>query len=775
LERLQQVVLRDDPELYDSIPSPDGIDIKKLGQHGLVMTDSCNAAQKARRLLQHEIGGIVHEMDCHHHLRNVWIKGMEKSVSVFLRVIMSDSLEQIPAELRVTCIFSAIARAWDKFFSLCANYPKGQGEHFAAWLRVNKPGTALYHVVGAQGSRHDLCLEAAPAIYMNRYVCFDYASYVLRLPKKQDNILLRCLFVLMTSEEIIAQSRLYAILYISFCVPMRWLAAKTPELGKWGWGPISNGDAIDTLREKMMDLIDDPSKVLNEDFMMNMFQKYVDALPPFKSYLEHLFQKKRMNVVASESGATVLQFAELRTELFSPSDSTNAGTNGRLIELARVAAQGILDELHDEKKATWKYLSVSESTVSFLGCPKEVKEGLYGREATNDRSESALGGTTQQLQQYGRIGIANAAAISDAKRNGYFHRFSATGKKTKGMFHQFDPKMRECLLTMAIEDSPVTVATNRDDLDRQREAKRKKEEMIEKKSLDKAKEELVEASYYWEMYNSDVCWKGQQSIVKKMLGRLKSDSAKLEALKENIRMRVVGLGWKQFTITWSSKGAKRSVDELTTHLKMIIREEKRLTTPKDPALYMPKRPELPILGTASRQLIESNTTATIDEDEFRKQAEELRRQREARGEGSIFSIMQPLYCPELDELINKRIDVLYSFKLESGEKALRWCQGKVIKILTEKTKPTVVVRWDPMPDVLGKEDRSDETQQELPQRKWNKDVEGAWRMDINVGFVEDSNVEVSERHIDLGVECDFESRDSESDEEESSASESNSD
>jgi len=28
--------------------------------------------------------------------------------------------------------------------------------------------------------------------------------------------------------------------------------------------------------------------------------------------------------------------------------------------------------------------------------------------------------------------------------------------------------------------------------------------MIEKKSLDKAKEELVEASYYWELYNSDV-------------------------------------------------------------------------------------------------------------------------------------------------------------------------------------------------------------------------------------------------------------------------------
>jgi hypothetical protein len=81
----------------------------------------------------------------------------------------------------------------------------------------------------------------------------------------------------------------------------------------------------------------------------------------------------------------------------------------------------------------------------------------------------------------------------------------------------------------------------------------------------------------------------------------------------------------------------------------------------------------------------------------------------------------------LDELINKRNDVLYSFLLGSGEKVLQWCQGKVIKVLAEKAKPTVVVHWDPMPDVEGKENLSDETQYVLPPRKWNKDVEGAWR------------------------------------------------
>ena len=186
--------------------------------------------------------------------------------------------------------------------------------------------------------------------------------------------------------------------------------------------------------------------------------------------------------------------------------------------------------------------------------------------------------------------------------------------------------------------------------------------------MDKAKEDLNEASYYWDMFHSKVSWKGKLSIVTKMLGRLKSVSAQTEALKENIRMHVIGLGWKKFTITWYSKGAKQSVSELAGHLRMIIREEKKLMPLKDPALVMPKHCKLPTLGTASKQLMESEAIAVIDEDQFRKEANELQKQREARGKGSIFSVMQPLYCPELDELINKRIDVLYFFVLGSGEK-----------------------------------------------------------------------------------------------------------
>ena len=171
-----------------------------------------------------------------------------------------------------------------------------------------------------------------------------------------------------------------------------------------------------------------------------------------------------MKMVLSQSGAKILQFNKLRRELFYPQDATNKRTDDRLVKLAQFAAQGIFKELHDEKKATLKYLSITKSPNSWAGCSEEAKTKMLGREATNDRAESALGGTTQQIQAYGRIGLANAAAISDAKQNGYFSRFTRTTGKAKGMFRQFPKELWECILMVAIEDAPTTMSHNREEL-----------------------------------------------------------------------------------------------------------------------------------------------------------------------------------------------------------------------------------------------------------------------------------------------------------------------
>ena len=88
LTRLREVIQDRHPQLLDSIPSPDDIDIKKLGEGGgNVTTDTCAAAQKLRRILVDGIPG-AYDFDCMHHLRNVWFNGMEKALTKTLNAIL---------------------------------------------------------------------------------------------------------------------------------------------------------------------------------------------------------------------------------------------------------------------------------------------------------------------------------------------------------------------------------------------------------------------------------------------------------------------------------------------------------------------------------------------------------------------------------------------------------------------------------------------------------------------------------------------------------------
>lgn len=78
LIRLHEVVLRDCPQHIDLIATPKVISINKLGSVGAVVTNTCNSAQKLRRLLVNRVGEGIHEIIFMHHLRKVWIGGMEK-------------------------------------------------------------------------------------------------------------------------------------------------------------------------------------------------------------------------------------------------------------------------------------------------------------------------------------------------------------------------------------------------------------------------------------------------------------------------------------------------------------------------------------------------------------------------------------------------------------------------------------------------------------------------------------------------------------------------
>jgi hypothetical protein len=418
LKRWHDVTEREFPELVHLIPSPDEVDMNKL-EGGSSMTDTCATAQKCNRLLCASVDGVVHELYCYNHLRNVWVKNVLLSLNDFLRAHLHDSLDEIAPEFRVSASFIALARAFDKEFSLTANYPKGHGEIFNQWMKETHPGELLFHVERAvKGGRQDVASMAAMAMYWNRNYCLEFMEDMLRLCGKEDNILINNLFFLLGSVEIIAATRLWSILHVSIVMPIRWLSANVHTLGEYGWGVISLGRVLDKLKGDLDSIIKQPELVHDEEFMMGLMDEWRAELPPFDDYLKYQFEEKETRVVG-DSGATVVPLKMLVRELFHPRDQDNKDSTEMLEMLAPVMASAWTVELTDEKKATWQFLSESGSSLSWDHCPDDVKEALKGMMAVNDLAESSFAGVTAQVQVYGRIGMSNAAGVSDLNRNGF--------------------------------------------------------------------------------------------------------------------------------------------------------------------------------------------------------------------------------------------------------------------------------------------------------------------------------------------------------------------
>ena len=161
---------------------------------------------------------VVLRVDCHHHLRNIWIGAIVKKLSKYLNNILSLDLANINFRYRVTTKMDAVLRAVDKEFSLPANYPKGHGDQFKYWLQKYHPGVLLVAVERTSGSRQDLAVEGAAAVYWNRKYYVEFLNE--RLAADGDNILQNNLFIVLSCMEMISMSRIFAIFHLCISMPM---------------------------------------------------------------------------------------------------------------------------------------------------------------------------------------------------------------------------------------------------------------------------------------------------------------------------------------------------------------------------------------------------------------------------------------------------------------------------------------------------------------------------------------------------------------------------
>jgi hypothetical protein len=181
---------------------------------------------------------------------------------------------------------------------------------------------------------------------------------------------------------------------------------------------------------------------------MKIFDQFL-YLTPFAEYLEFMFTKRRMLVVARRSGAKVMHMQLAWSELFNPTNETNIDTTTCVVELGMVAMTTLLREFHDPKKASHKYFSVSKSEFSWEHCPEQIKQATLGVMAVKMLLRVLWEGGN-------RIHLSSAAAISDAKRKHLFDRSvpskrkSGDSMKSNGIFLQFDKELQQALLEVGV-------------------------------------------------------------------------------------------------------------------------------------------------------------------------------------------------------------------------------------------------------------------------------------------------------------------------------------
>ena len=193
----------------------------------------------------------------------------------------------------------------------------------------------------------------------------------------------------------------------------------------------------------------------------------------------------------------------------------------------------------------------------------------HGCHATNDQSESTLGGTNRGIELGGMINIPWATAQSDVSRNGFWSRPITTkrGKKNnvreaKGTFHQFCDEIQDCLIDVGVEDSHEQDTRNDQELGDQQRSKRDKEKIMEEKGLKKAQKKLINAIYCYQMHFTSACVKDDPKFVTKIVKELSSDAVRHRFLCRNIEIRTIGFGGEfqdKYEITWSQNGKMGSV------------------------------------------------------------------------------------------------------------------------------------------------------------------------------------------------------------------------
>jgi hypothetical protein len=178
----------------------------------------------------------------------------------------------------------------------------------------------------------------------------------------------------------------------------------------------------------------------------------------------------------------------------------------------------------------------------------------------------------------------------------------------------------------------------------------------------------------------------------------------------------------------SKDGTDYSPEELLTHLvDTIIPQQRSRGIPDMPTMDLPfqvKRPN----NLEQGQLMLRNWISVMKrkKGETIAKAIQMRDEQEDKGELDRYEKLQPRRRPEVDEsLIGVEMEQLWDYMEPDRSKVLQWCQGIIVGV---KTRNRVHIQWNK--NCLRDEGGLLTTEEVLMKSKYNKHVEGGWRMSV---------------------------------------------
>ena len=256
--------------------------------------------------------------------------------------------------------------------------------------------------------------------------------------------------------------------------------------------------------------------------------------------------------------------------------------------------------------------------------------------------------------------------------------------------------------------------------------------------MKKAEKSHVESLLWYDRY-LHLAWKSVREVTTK-LNKINGKTNKLKELKFQMNMHAKGYGFDSFPVYFSKDGVALTVNELSMLLKRILRELPRINiTPPD--FTVPKRSTLPVIGQLSKEVTALDEKQEELQDEMINRIETERTDQIENGEIDLYSNRQAATAPELKK--GMRVDLLCNYSDDADDsETLMWSQGLIQEVSNGSNiakegggyhkKGDVSVLWDPN---VERNELASVSIITLSKGYHNKQVEGSWRIDIDLQLI----------------------------------------